>query len=297
MAADGTAEVVTIIVNHPRESAGASGATARAAIKARGVANAAMGTPTPTGKLVDSGVDITASTFTLAALNSPRPSSGSYGTFMMAAAGVWIYELDFIHSAAQAFGLGDSLTDVFTSATANGTKELVTLTIPGSADANPDGSDNLSLLNPGIYDRPFAFGTPQGDTIARGGDELQIIDADAGEDSANGNGKDNSPHAGSANDAVNRSDTIYEGSGTGTPPRGTRSDHGGFGEATATDAPKHVEHGTTPASAGDDSNHGQSQRDLHASEEGSAAAKQHAKHDRTGRRFQSWAIAARFARF
>ena len=48
---------------------------------------------------------------------------------------------------------------------------------------------------------------------------------------------------------------------------------------------------------GDDFNRGQSQRDLHASEEGSAAAKQHAKHDDTGRRFQSWAIAARFTRF
>jgi RNA polymerase sigma factor (sigma-70 family) len=282
MAADGTAEVVTIIINHPKESAGTSGATARAVIKARGVANAATGTPTPTGKLGDSGVDITATTFALAALNSPRPSSGSYGTFTMAAAGVWIYALDIIHSAAQAFGLGDSLTDVFTPATANGTKELVTLTIPSSADANPDGSDNPTLLNPGTYNRPFAFGTPRGDTIARGGDELQIIYAEAGEDNANGNGKDNSPNAGSANDAVNRSDAIHKGSGTVYAVAVGTTNHGGFGEATATDAPKHVEHGTTPASAGDDSNRGQSQRDLHASEEGSAAARQHAKHDAPG---------------
>ena len=44
MAADGTAEVVTIIINGPKDSAGASGSTARAVIKARGAANGATGT-------------------------------------------------------------------------------------------------------------------------------------------------------------------------------------------------------------------------------------------------------------
>ena len=89
MAADGTAEVVTIVVSRPKESGGGAADTApRALMRTRDVANAATGTLTPTGKLVGSGVDITASTFTLAALNSPRPSAGTYGTFMLAAAGV-----------------------------------------------------------------------------------------------------------------------------------------------------------------------------------------------------------------
>src|SRR6059058_4234986 len=39
MAADGTAEVVTIIINGPKDSAGASGSMAKAVIKARGAAN------------------------------------------------------------------------------------------------------------------------------------------------------------------------------------------------------------------------------------------------------------------
>jgi hypothetical protein len=116
------------------------------------------------------------------------------------------------------------------------------------------------LRDPGIYDRPFAFGTTRGDTVARGGYELQIFDADAGQDSAKDKGKDNDAHGGSGsiNDLI---------------------DHGGFGKVSATDASTEAEHGK---SAGDDSNRGQSQRDLHADEDGSAAAKQHAKNDPPG---------------
>ena len=261
-AADGTAEMVTIIINAPKESFGASGSTARAVIKARGAANGATGTSISTGKPVDFDSDITGSTFGWTAFNFARPSSGSYDAFMMVAGAVWIYVIDIIYSAAQAFDLRDSLPDVFPSATASGTKELVTVNIPSSADANFDGSDYSALLDPGIYDRPFALGTTLGDTVARGGYEFQIFDADAGQDSANGNGKDNYPHgeSGSINALI---------------------DHGGFGEATATDASAHAEHGTIQASAEDDSNHGQSQRDLHADGDGSAAAEQHAKHDAT----------------
>jgi VCBS repeat-containing protein len=239
MAADGTAELVTIIINRPKDPTAASGAAAKAVIKARGVLSAAPGTSIPTGKLVDSGVDNTASTVTLPSLSSPRPNSGVPGAFMMAAAGMWIYTLGNSNGSAQGFDLSGSLTDEFTVATANGIKQLATVTIPSRADAAPDGFDNLALVNREISDLPFAFGIPRGDTIAIGGDELQI---------ANG----------------------------GDARAGETIDHGGFATATATDAPEHVEHGATPASAGGDSNREQSQRDLHAaSEDGSAAAEQH----------------------
>jgi VCBS repeat-containing protein len=239
MAADGTPEVATIIIR-PKALTVASDATARAVVKARGVASAAPGTSKPTGKIVDPGVDNTASTVTLAALSSPRPSSGVSGTFMMAAAGMWIYALGNSNSAAQAFDLGDSLPDVFTVANANDIQQLVPITILSGADADPDGFDNLALINWGIPDLPFAFGIPGGDTAAIGRDELQI---------ANG-------------DDARASDTI---------------DHGVFAMATATDAPEHVEqHGATLASAGGGSNPGQSQRALHAaSEDSSAVAEQH----------------------
>ncbi|MGX9432027.1 MULTISPECIES: helix-turn-helix transcriptional regulator [Bradyrhizobium] len=277
MAADGTADVVTIVIN-PKKSAGASSTTAGTMSKAGRAENSAAGTPTPTGKLVDSSADIAASTSALAALNSPRPSSGSYSAFMMAAAAVLIYELDIICSPAQAFDLGNNLTDVFGSATAGGTKELVSLDSSSSTDANLDGFDNLAWLNPGIYDRSFAFETPRSDTIAIDGDEPQILGAEAREDSGSRHGEDSSLHA-KSDDAINRGDTIYEGSAPVNVRAGDT--HGGFGE-TATEASQHAEHGTTPPSAGDDSNRGQSQRGLHASENGSAAAQQQAKHDAPG---------------
>ncbi|MCA1457384.1 response regulator transcription factor [Bradyrhizobium sp. BRP22] len=275
MAADGTAEVGTIVIN-PKKSAGASSTTARTMSKAGRAENSAAGTPTPTGKLVDSSADITARTM-WAAPNSPRPSSGSYGAFMMAAAAVLIYELDVICSPAQAFDLAKNLTDVFGSATANGTKELVTLNRPSSADTNLDGFDNLAWQNPGIYDRSFAFETSRSNSIAVNGDESQIVGAEAREDSGSRHGKDSSLHA-KSDDAIDRSDTIYEGSAPVNVRAGDATDHGGFGES-ATDASQHAVHGTTPPGAGDDSNRGQSQRGLHASENGSAAAKQQAKHD------------------
>ena len=59
-------------------------------------------------------------------------------------------------------------------------------------------------------------------------------------------------------------------------------DHGGFGEATEADTSQNFPHGTAILSAGEDRNRGQSQRDSHASEGGSAGARQQAKNDPPG---------------
>jgi hypothetical protein len=92
---------------------------------------------------------------------------------------------------------------------------------------------------------------------------FRFSDADAGQVSVNGNGNDNYPRGGSG--SIN-----------------ALIDHSGFRAATATDASTLGEHGTIQASAGNDSNRGQSQRDLHTAEDGCAAAKQYARHDRPG---------------
>jgi len=202
---------------------------------------------------------------------------------MMTAIGVWIYEL--LNGPAQAFDPGESLSSAFASAIASGTKEL--FNIPGSADAKLDGFDNRTWLNPEIYHQSFAFEAFRSDIIASSGDELQIIDANAGEDKVSRNGN---PHVGSGT-----TDALI--------------DHGGFEEASATaskNAERHTTWGTAGGEsnrgqsqrdlhaaeqgaaaakhdpAGDESNHGQSQRDLHSAEEGAAAAKQHARHDPAG---------------
>jgi len=157
---------------------------------------------------------------------------------------------------------------------------LVALNIPDSANANYDSFADLAWQSLGKYDQSFAFDTPRSETISIHGHELQILGADARQDGVSDNGKDSSLHAKSANDADNRSDTIYEESATSLG--GHSMDHGGFGEATEADTSQNFPHGTAILSAGEDRNRGQSQRDSHASEGGSAGARQQAKNDPPG---------------
>jgi VCBS repeat-containing protein len=274
--ADGAAEVVTIKID-PKKTAAASGKTATAAVKPVRLENSTADTPARTGKLIESSVGVGASAVALPGLNSPRSDLASYSTFMMTAVGFCIYEL--LNSAAQAFNLGDSLTDVFASATASGTNELVALNIAGNANTKLDGFDNLAWLNPEMYHQSFAFATPRSDALAGSGDELHV-DADAGEDGVSGNGN---PHAGSgAIDAVidhrgvEQAATHASAAGDEANRGQSQRDLHVTGDEAADK--QHAEHDPP----GNDANHGQSQRDLHASEDGAAAGKQHAEHGPPG---------------
>ena len=74
-----------------------------------------------------------ANTFTVAAAGSA--TDHGYGTFQMTAAGTWTYTLDNSNAAVQALNVGGHLTDTFTVTTADGTQQIVTITIDGSNDA------------------------------------------------------------------------------------------------------------------------------------------------------------------
>ena len=63
------------------------------------------------------------------------PSANGYGTFTLTGAGVWTYTLDNNNAAVQALNAGDTLTDSFTATTADGTAQVVTVTITGTNDA------------------------------------------------------------------------------------------------------------------------------------------------------------------
>jgi DNA-binding NarL/FixJ family response regulator len=190
MAANGSAEVVTIKISR-NETVTGGGNPARVASKDRGGTGAATCTSTQTGKLVDPGVEIAAGSFAQAALNAPRPSSSSYSTFMIAAFGALIYELDGAAHAAQAFDFGDGPADVFTSSTASDAKGLAAVAAPSFA--NFDGTASPAIA---VYDGAFAFEFAQGDTIARDGSELHVGDGDA------------------ENSGSDRGNTIPQGSGT-----------------------------------------------------------------------------------
>src|SRR5258705_280603 len=98
--------------------------------------------PTATGTLTDTDVDNTPNTFT--AVTSPTASDGGYGTFTMTASGVWTYTLDNANSAVHALNVGDTLTDTFTVTSIDGTAQVVTITIHGASDADPNDFDNLA---------------------------------------------------------------------------------------------------------------------------------------------------------
>ena len=248
--ADGTPHVFTIVIHRQKEAT--SGSTIRATSKARGVANTAPTTPAPAAILAESGVDISAGT--LAALNAARPSMGSHGTFMMAAAGAWIYAIDAAWNGAQASAFGDSLTDVLPSASAAGIAESAPA-IPDVRAANLDGSDLRASSESATHDWAFAFRTFHGDTIATGGEGFQIIDAGA-EYSAGGPGKLNAAQARTGSGSINPCETPRE------DPRTA---------AAAADKPQH----TRQETADDDPNRGQSPSHAHASDNGSASANNH----------------------
>src|SRR5437763_13540029 len=53
----------------------------------------------------------------------------------MTAGGTWTFTLDNANTAVQALNVGDSLTDTFTVHTADGTAQVITVTIDGRNDA------------------------------------------------------------------------------------------------------------------------------------------------------------------
>ncbi|MFK4489846.1 LuxR C-terminal-related transcriptional regulator [Bradyrhizobium sp. USDA 336] len=244
MTADGAGAIVSIKITSAKTTLPAKTA------KAFRIENSPADMPTRAAKLIESRADIAGSTITAPPLTPSRAGLSSAGTFMMTAVGVSLYELFSNH--AQAFTVSDGLSDVFASAAAD-TSAFAALN-PARPDANLDGFDKLPWPDPELHHDSFAFAAARAEAFARG-DEPQIIDAAAGEDGFGDNGN---PHIGSgAIDAL--------------------SDHGGLEQAAATGA-RNAERGTTQAAAIDARDHGQAQRDLHASEDGAAAGKPNAAH-------------------
>ena len=212
--ADGTAQMVTVTISGSNDAAIISGATTGSVVEAGA---ATCGTPTATGTLTDTDIDNADNTFT--AVSCPTVSDAGFGTFKMTADGVWTYTLDDKNCAVQALDDGETLTDTFTVTTVDGTAQVVTITINGSNDSDPNDFDHLATGRKVISDPPYVYGTPGGDTIARDGHGGQIIYAGAGNDTICGTCKSDLVYAGSGNDTIkgdDGDDTIYGGSGRDT---------------------------------------------------------------------------------
>ena len=130
---DGTAQLVTIIINGANDAAVITGATTGSVIEAGGVANGSPGTANTTGHLNSTDVDNPDDAWDVVATSLRGDSS--YGTYTLTAAGVWTYTLDNSNATVQALNAGQTLTDSFTAFTVDGTAQLVTITINGANDA------------------------------------------------------------------------------------------------------------------------------------------------------------------
>ena len=129
---DGTTQSVTVTIHGTNDAAVISGDISGEATEAGGVANGTAGT-TATGTLTDTDVDNAANTFQVVA--SPTAGDSGYGNYTVDASGHWSYAVADGNSVVQALNVGDTLSDTFTIQTADGTAQVVTITIDGANDA------------------------------------------------------------------------------------------------------------------------------------------------------------------
>ena len=61
-------------------------------------------------------------------------AAGTYGTFTLTTGGAWTYTANNSQAAIQQLGAGDTLSDSFTAVTADGTTQVVSMTINGDPD-------------------------------------------------------------------------------------------------------------------------------------------------------------------
>jgi VCBS repeat-containing protein len=88
---------------------------------------------TVTGDLNSTDVDGTADSWTV--VSSPTASASGYGTYTIDATGHWTYALDNSNTTVNALNNGATLSDSFTVTTADGTSQVVSVTINGHTDA------------------------------------------------------------------------------------------------------------------------------------------------------------------
>ena len=134
LTADGTAQVVTITITGANDAAVISGATTGQRDGGRrGRPTARPDVPTATGDLNSTDVDNPPDAWQAVAAGAA--TTNGFGSYALSATGVWTYTLDNSNPDVQALNGIATLTDSFTALTADGTAQVVTITITGANDA------------------------------------------------------------------------------------------------------------------------------------------------------------------
>src|SRR6056297_682992 len=159
--ADGTTQVVTVTITGTDDGAVIGGVTTGA------VTEDAAATLTASGALTITDPDAGEDVFVAQAATA---GSGGFGTFTLAADGNWSYAAANAQAAIQALAAGDTLTDSFTAASADGTTQTVTVTLTGVNDGAVIGGVTTGAV------------TEDAAAVLTASGALTITDPDAGED-------------------------------------------------------------------------------------------------------------------
>lgn len=148
---------VDFTINGANDAAVVGGTVTGTATEASGVANGTAGS-NATGTATDTDVDNAANSFQ--AVGTPQFSDNSYGTWTVTAGGDWVFNVVESDSTVQALNVGQSVTDTFTIHTADGTAQVITVTIQGANDAAVvTGSTSSSVTeSDGVSGSPNASG-------------------------------------------------------------------------------------------------------------------------------------------
>jgi VCBS repeat-containing protein len=140
----------TVNVNPVNDAATITGTITGDVTEAGGISNGTAGVHTASADLGATDPDNAADAWQAVAPGAATVSG--YGTYALTAAGVWTYTLNETNAAVQALNVGGSLADTFSALTADGTSQLITITIHGQDDAptpQPDAvtTNEATMLN------------------------------------------------------------------------------------------------------------------------------------------------------
>ena len=158
-ALDGTTQNIVITITGTNDTAVIDG------VDTASITEDAAAALTANGALTISDTDIGENTF------NAETITGSYGSLTIDASGNWSYSADNTQSAIQHLAEGDSIADVITVTSFDGTTHQVTITIDGTNDAAVIGGTGSATLTEGAAATLTAFGA------------LTISDTDSGESS------------------------------------------------------------------------------------------------------------------
>jgi len=156
--ADGTTTTVSVTINGTNDAPTIGGATTGSVTEDTSVTNDNIST---SGALTISDTDAGEAVFT-----AQSNTAGTYGSFTVDTSGNWTYTADNTQTAIQQLGDGDTLTDTFTVASADGTTQSVTITINGTNDAPVAQSSTATVSEDGsVSGQLVATDVDSGDTL------------------------------------------------------------------------------------------------------------------------------------